>query len=160
VTKKHFNVYRGPVDDVFLRLLGVATYVNLPFIVRVTADCPLVDKALVIEAIEEAGKFTQHWDCATTKGITPPGIDLEIFRVSSMSAIYKFLNTAEKEHISNAFANKSLGMVTTRLKLSDYALTRGNFLLDTLSDFLRISKFISEKDISLSTKEILYNLQA
>src|SRR4051812_14750982 len=40
-------VYRGSETDLVSRLLGAARYFMADAVVRVTADCPLVDPALV-----------------------------------------------------------------------------------------------------------------
>ena len=74
VHKLGFKTYRGSEEDVLDRFYKAACHYKGDTIVRITADCPLVDPSLVDELIEAyhehktadyfcnaSSNFTRHW---------------------------------------------------------------------------------------------------
>jgi spore coat polysaccharide biosynthesis protein SpsF len=71
--------YRGPEKDLILRLLGAARAAKADAVVRVTADCPLVDPQLVDRMVES---YRAHPRIDFVTNVYPPsypdGLDLDI----------------------------------------------------------------------------------
>ncbi len=90
--------YRGSLHDVLDRYFQAANFYNADAIVRITADCPLIDPFIVDEVIKNFinGKF----DFYCLSGEFPDGLDCSVF---SMSAIRRAWNDAklpsEREHV-------------------------------------------------------------
>ena len=51
--QENVHCFRGSEDDVLKRLLDAAREHHLPFFANITADCPLIDPALVDQAVLE-----------------------------------------------------------------------------------------------------------
>jgi spore coat polysaccharide biosynthesis protein SpsF len=72
------DVYRGPLDDVLARFVGAIAGHAGP-IVRITADCPLIDPAVVDQVI---ALFRATADCAYASNVEPRtypiGLDVEV----------------------------------------------------------------------------------
>lgn len=72
-------VFRGDEADVLGRFAGAAAAAAADVIVRLTADCPMTDPALIDEAVERraAGGF----DYLSNAGVRtyPDGLDIEVF---------------------------------------------------------------------------------
>jgi spore coat polysaccharide biosynthesis protein SpsF len=72
------DVYRGPLDDVLARFVGAAAGHSGP-IMRITADCPLIDPAVVDQVID---LFRATAGCDYASNIEPRtypiGLDVEV----------------------------------------------------------------------------------
>jgi spore coat polysaccharide biosynthesis protein SpsF (cytidylyltransferase family) len=95
-----YAVHRGSEDDVVQRFVGAAETYGFDWVVRVTADCPLVDGETldyVLDACSD-GDF----DLASTKGCFPVGIDFEIYRAAKMKELDRTaaLTTEDREHLT------------------------------------------------------------
>lgn len=94
-------VYRGDRDDVLGRFVGAAAAHEGP-LVRVTADCPLIDPAIVDAVIDF---FRSTPECAYASNIEPrtypDGLDVEVFSAETLERVAA---TAEdpydREHVT------------------------------------------------------------
>jgi glutamate-1-semialdehyde 2,1-aminomutase len=93
---------RGSEDNVQNRFLKVAEETGAETIVRITADCPLVDPEIMDEAIQ----LYLHTGCDYVSNVTPAtfpdGLDVEVF---STSALVKASTMGDKfaqtEHVTS-----------------------------------------------------------
>lgn len=96
------HVYRGPLNDVLARFTGAAEdFGPASYIVRLTADCPLTDPALVDEVI--AACMDAQADYASN---TPPerrfpkGLDAEVFTLEALEAAAQNPSPEAREHVT------------------------------------------------------------
>jgi spore coat polysaccharide biosynthesis protein SpsF len=101
-----FVVFRGPVDDVLARYVGaLAALAAAPddLVVRVTADCPLLDPAELDRCVREFGQG--GLDYLTNQGgerrRIPRGLDVEVFSVAAITRAHQHAREAgEREHVT------------------------------------------------------------
>ena len=74
--KEGIRSYRGNLDDVTERYIGAAEVNKINTVVRVTGDCPFVNAELVDYCLDYIKN--RSFDLATTKGLFPVGLDVEI----------------------------------------------------------------------------------
>ncbi len=95
------TVFRGDEQDVLGRFAGAAALAGADLVVRVTADCPLIDPALVgrlIAAFQE-GQPLDYLSIDSTR--YPRGLDAEIFpRRLLDEAAANAADPAEREHVT------------------------------------------------------------
>ncbi|WP_434623005.1 cytidylyltransferase domain-containing protein [Azospirillum sp. B2RO_4] len=95
------TVFRGDEQDVLGRFAGAAALAGADLVVRVTADCPLIDPALVgrlIAAFRE-GQPLDYLSIDSTR--YPRGLDAEIFpRRLLDEAAANATDPAEREHVT------------------------------------------------------------
>ena len=99
-------VYRGSRDDVLSRYYECAKCIGMQrgkedYIVRITADCPLIDPTIVDILIEKA--VHGHYDYISN--IDPPtfpdGLDAEVIKFDAMeTSIKKAQLKSEREHVT------------------------------------------------------------
>ena len=162
VSNEGFKVRRGQSENVFERLRVIANEHNSPYLVRITADCPLVDGDFVLDAIDIANKDLlrgNDWDLASTKGCTPPGIDLEIIKVEAMNKISKLLDSEEQEHVTLGLIRRKDKYIVRNIEMPSYTGKQGTYLLDTLEDYLHLSQKINIEDCFSSPIEIISKFQ-
>jgi len=114
--------FRGDTDDVLGRYLGAARASRAEVIVRVTADCPLLDPGVVDRVV---GVLARDVDYASNTQIRtyPRGLDVEALHRDTLERIGRLATTpATREHVTS-------------------------FVTEHPNDF-RIAKVIAEKDDS------------
>lgn len=81
--------YCGPELNVLERYYGAATYFNLDIIIRITADCPLIDPYIVSEVLQLLmwRKVDYASNCHEQRTY-PKGLDCEVFTFECLEATY------------------------------------------------------------------------
>lgn len=90
--------FRGSEDDVLRRFVGAAAQAKADVIVRLTADCPLVDPEITDLVVHELLDHATECDYASnvTERTYPRGLDVEVFFWDTLMRMDR-LATAQKE---------------------------------------------------------------
>jgi spore coat polysaccharide biosynthesis protein SpsF len=135
---------RGPELDVLARFAQAAEQARASVVVRVTADCPLLDPALVDNAIDTFLHAPVHYDYVSNmlEPSYPYGMAVEVFSAAALAAASaEATEDAEREHVTpfiywrpERFKLRSL---TMRPNLSSNRWT-----VDTKEDFELVSRIV------------------
>ncbi|MGD2058547.1 MAG: glycosyltransferase family protein [Anaerolineales bacterium] len=94
-----YEVYRGSQTDVLDRYWQAAELTSADVVVRITADCPLIDPGLIDEAVETLLHSKPPADFVTNrlpwKRTYPIGLDVEVCTRSALKAAWE---GAEERH--------------------------------------------------------------
>ena len=96
------DCWRGPLDDVRARFFGALAAAGSPrSFVRLTADCPLADPALIDRCIESHTETGADYTY-TSKGWTfPKGLDVEIVETAALDRAARDSDDAyDREHVT------------------------------------------------------------
>ena len=97
-------VFRGSEADPLDRYYRTATHYGLSHVVRVMADCPLMDPQVVDEVIEMY--FDGDYDLCYLGGEFPVGLDTKVFSYEALEKCAKEAQeTLEREHITTFMSN-------------------------------------------------------
>lgn len=96
------HCYGGPEEDLVTRLLGAAEMAEADMMVRITADCPLSDPAMIDFGIGELYKaknkgWAQNWAPRTY----PDGLDYDIWKVDYLKYLDKKLTGKDREYFAS-----------------------------------------------------------
>jgi spore coat polysaccharide biosynthesis protein SpsF len=95
------ETFRGSRDDVLSRYLGaLEAYGPAGAIVRVTADCPLADPALIDEAIRSHVRSGADITTVQLHWTFPKGLDVEVIRPGALIKAGEDAKGAEREHVT------------------------------------------------------------
>jgi len=96
------DVYRGPLQDVLGRFLGCANEFSLSGdIVRLTADCPLIDPSIVDEAIALRSSSGADYVSNGLKRTYPRGLDVEVFPLQVLEEAGRdAVDAYDREHVT------------------------------------------------------------
>jgi len=89
--------YRGPLNDVLDRYHGVAQIFNPAHVVRLTADCPLIDPDLIDRTIKHhlQGGYDYTWNPGY-----PDGLDVEVMTFDALHICWKdAITPSDREHV-------------------------------------------------------------
>lgn len=93
--------FRGSEEDVLDRFYQAAKKLNAKSVVRITADCPLVDPEVIDKVV---GRFRGgNWDYVsnTLRYTYPDGLDTEVFSFSSLERAWReATKPSDREHVT------------------------------------------------------------
>jgi len=100
------DVFRGDSDDVLSRYYNCAKIHSLSSILRITADCPLIDPLIVEKGISLFLGSTYDYVTNTFPRTFPDGNETEIFSFKALDTAYSNSNLhSEHEHVTPYFRN-------------------------------------------------------
>lgn len=155
--KLEISCFRGSLADVLDRYYQASRYFNADYIVRITADCPLVDHEIIDEIIRRATKG--EYDAYGLGGEFPDGLDCQIFKFKALQLAHSQASKSyEREHVG-VFLEQSrpdLFKVGSYQKFSNLGSMR--WTLDEQSDyeFLKIIfDNLASNNKDFSTNDVL-----
>ena len=102
--KNNFNYYRGSLEDVLDRFYKVASQYKAENILRITADCPVIDSGIIDEVIEKYHEG--NFDFYGLSGEFPDGLDCSMFSFKALETAWKNSKLqSEREHVGPYIAN-------------------------------------------------------
>lgn len=131
------EIYRGSSEDVLERYYEAAKKFQADIIVRITADCPLIDPAVVRQVVAH---YVDKQDCYDYVSNTqdrsfPRGMDVEVCSLSALEAAHRNATDAlEREHVTLHIYRRPEQF---RIGSFEYRLT-----VDTPQDLLLIRQII------------------
>ena len=98
--------FRGDSQNVLDRYYSCAKKFNFPVIVRITADCPLIDPQIVDTVIEEFKKKSVDYVTNCIERTFPYGTEVEVFSILALAESWKNAKLpSEKEHVTPYIKN-------------------------------------------------------
>ena len=162
-TDRNLGHHRGSEEDVLARFHGCVVEHGLDVVVRVTSDCPLIDGALIAEAVTEyvAADDPLLYLSNTIERTFPRGFDFEIFSAAALAEAHERATApSEREHVTPYFyagptARLRLRTFAWRVDKSGYRVT-----VDTPNDLVLIRRLIEDHQASsLDCGEIISLLE-
>lgn len=101
VSKKGHRVYCGSEEDVLDRYYQAARLFDVRHVVRITADCPVIDPAIIDKVVELYFKTRADYCTNTLAETFPDGEDVEIFSFKALKHAWeKARLLSEREHVT------------------------------------------------------------
>ncbi len=142
----NIEVYRGSETDVLSRYYECATKYNADTIVRLTADCPLVDPVVIDEVIAIFENQNADYAANTVppeSSTFPDGSDVEVFSYNALHlANLKAWDSSEREHVTFYFWRKSNNEFKTVQLQNSYDWSKYRITVDYPED-LEVIKIIN-----------------
>ena len=93
--------YRGSENDVLDRYYMAARAERAPQVVRITADCPLIDPEVVDRVVRRFQRGDVDYATNAMVRTYPDGLDTEVFSFSALERAWHEANkTSEREHVT------------------------------------------------------------
>jgi len=142
--KEHLPFFRGSEEDVLDRFLQAGRIYSADVLVRITADCPLIDPALIDEIIDFFLSHSYDYVSNVLSRTYPRGMDVEVFSMPSFEKVSQMAKQAdEREHVTPYYYRHKelfkLGYVRSPVDYSYLRLT-----VDTPDDFTLIKTILEE----------------
>jgi spore coat polysaccharide biosynthesis protein SpsF len=140
--ENNYTCYRGDLENVLSRFYHAAKHFNAQTIVRLTADCPVIDAKVIDEHIRFY--HSHHYDYVSNGPLMtyPDGMGVEVFSFLALERTYQEAKLlSEKEHVT-AYIYKHPEIFTLfNLKYKkDYSWIR--ITVDYPEDFTLVKKIV------------------
>lgn len=154
----HVDCSRGSEDDVLDRYHRCAEAHAAAAVVRITADCPLIDPEIVDAVIR---KFLEYPCDYASDDFYPRGLDVEVFTMAALTRAWREARRSyEREHVTPYIYEhpELFRLVSIRAK-ADYS--RYRWTLDTVEDleFLRTVYARLRNQDDFSWRDVLQLMQ-
>ena len=140
-SQQGFPCFRGSEEDVLDRYYRAAVEFQADNVVRITADCPLIEPEVIDQVLARFLAGQKHVDYASNffpRRTYPIGLEVEVMRFDVLKKIWvEDQNPAWREHVTPYIYNNpelfNIQSVSSRI---DYSHLR--WTLDTLEDLIFI----------------------
>ncbi|WP_339606903.1 glycosyltransferase family protein [uncultured Roseivirga sp.] len=101
--------FRGSEDDVLDRFYQAAKSEKPDYVVRLTADCPLIDPLVIDAVVESAIDQDLDYCMNSLQEWFPDGQDTEVFKFAALERAWKEAKVgSEREHVTPYIYNNSI----------------------------------------------------
>lgn len=101
VTAAGYPVFRGSLNDVLARFVGVLDEYRPDLAVRLTADCPLTSPAVIDLVVERFHAAAADYVSNTMAPTYPDGLDVEVVSAAALRSVAEVSNDEqEREHVT------------------------------------------------------------
>jgi len=153
------DCFRGSERDVLDRYYNCAKEFGFNYIVRITADCPLIDPEIIDNIIESFNTDDEDYISNTLKNTFPKGLDTEVFTFEVLERAWKESKLlSDREHVTSFIRNNSMFKIKNYENEENFSEYR--WTLDRKEDleFIReIIKRIQKRPILM--KDIMFILE-
>ena len=136
--KLSIKYYRGKVNDVLSRYYYVGKKYSADAILRVTADCPLIDPKIIDKICR--GFINNNFDSYGLIGNFPDGLDCTVYKFASLKKAYLYATKkSDREHVGTYIDNNPKKFRVGGLKLFNKKKYY-RWTLDQKEDYIFIKK--------------------
>ena len=98
---RDFSVFCGSENDVLDRFYQVAKLFEPDHIVRITADCPLMDREIIDKVIQKHLAEDTDYTANILEATFPDGEDVEVFKFKTLIKAWRNASlSSEREHVT------------------------------------------------------------
>lgn len=136
-----YDVFEGSERDVLDRYYQAAKCAGASTVVRITADCPLIDAAVVDLVIEDYARGGADYVANTSPPTFPDGLDTEVFSFTALErAAQEAVRPFDREHVT-PFLRES-GLFSTRNVTADGDWSARRWTVDEPVDLEVVSRVV------------------
>jgi spore coat polysaccharide biosynthesis protein SpsF len=149
--------FRGSEHDVLSRYLGAAREARADVVVRITADCPLIDPGVTDDVIAELETHAAVCDYASNvmPRTFPRGLDSEALFRDALERLARLASTeAEREHVTLAVRERCRQLFLTRSVVDAEDNSDCRWTVDSPDDLSLIRRLYA--DLELSARVVPY----
>lgn len=150
------NVFRGHESDVLDRFYSAAKHYNADIIVRLTADCPLLDPALVGQVLSIVSHHQADYASNTFLASWPDGLDCEAFTFDALEKAFQNATMLfQREHVTPYIIHNQHLFKVRNIDAPIKGLSEYRWTIDTPEDLQYIEKIILKSPKNPTTWDIL-----
>lgn len=140
--KNKVKIFRGSKNNVLKRYIECAEKYKITDVIRITGDCPLVDKNIINSLLDIYKKNNYDYVGNVTPPSFPDGLDVEIVKLSALKKSY-IENKSKKnlEHVT-MHIRRSKKYNKYNMKYNKKNLSKIRWTVDTEDDLKIIKKIV------------------
>lgn len=152
------DFFRGSEDDVLDRYYQSALSRNSNNIIRITADCPLIDFRIIDKVIDKHLREKNDYTGNTVIDSFPDGQDVEIFTFDALKKAWKEANLlSDREHVTQ-YIKRNPNLFSIGSLVNERDLSKMRWTIDNPEDYDFLTKVfikVHQKNLDFSMQEIV-----
>ena len=136
------RISRGPEEDVLARYLIAAAEARADYIMRVTADCPLINPDLCRLVMDTLISSGADYVCNNLPRTYAHGLDCEAFTMRTLRKAHKRAKPNQREHVTT-WMRESPSI--RKINISAPEVSHERVTLDTQADYDRITAIFNQR---------------
>lgn len=154
------NVFQGDEQNLLKRFYDAAAAYNADAIVRLTADCPLLDPNIVGQVLYLVSNGDADYASNVMPASWPDGLDCEAFTVGALSVAYKNAKClSDKEHVTPYIINNQHMFKCLNVSSPIKGLQEHRWTVDTKEDMAFIKQLVSKTKTDATIYDYLETLK-
>ncbi len=138
----NIELFRGSTNNVAKRIIDCAKKNSINTIIRITADCPIIDPQIIDKCIKLHFKNKSEYTSNILTLSFPDGLDVELINLDTLIRSQKLLKShLNKEHVTYFIRRSNLFKKNNLINPTNYSNRR--WTLDYLKDYLFFKKVIN-----------------
>ncbi len=160
------RVFRGSTEDVLARFVGAAREARAEVVVRVTADCPLIDPEVCDRVIAELVEHPSECDYASNviRRTFPRGLDTEAMFLDVLLRMDRLARTTQsREHVTIVARSERPTLFLCRDVVDETNNSDLRWTVDTPDDLRLLRQLFQELSLNercVPYREILAHVRA
>lgn len=153
------NYFKGSENDVLARYYFAAKEFNADVVMRITADCPLLDPNIAAQVLYLVSSGLADYSSNVLPATWPDGLDCEAFTFQTLE--FAHLNAtriSDREHVTPYIRNNQHRFKVLNVSAHIPGLQKHRWTVDTKEDLLFIEQLILKSKPNASTYEFLETL--
>jgi len=153
--KEGLGWFRGSEDDVLSRYVGAARQFQADVVVRVTADCPLIDPLVTDRVIEDLVDHRSECDYASNvlKRTYPRGLDTEAMFLDTLFRIDRLAQSkVSREHVTIMARSERRDLFVCRSIEDDQNNADLRWVVDTMPDLEVVRALYDGLDLGVNVE--------
>lgn len=143
------NTFRGDEHDVLGRFLTAAEQFGADAVVRLTADCPMIDPQVLDQVVEQFQTTACDYASNTIQRTYPDGLDAEVMTIEALreadqQAQQPFLREHVTPYISGKRPDLNAGAFVKEQLCYEADFSHVRWTLDTADDLQRIRALVEQ----------------
>lgn len=139
-----YEVFRGPSADVLARYQQAALAVDADVVVRITADCPLIDPDVIDMVVAELSSGADYCSNVVRRSF-PRGLDVEAFHRDVLDRVARMAFTPQaREHVTVFIYEEHPELFRIHHVLDHQDNSDLNFCLDTEADLVYLRRLAQD----------------
>lgn len=147
---QNVSCFRGDEHDVLSRYALAAREAQADLIIRVTADCPLIDPTVVDRVVETLQSNADRFDYVSNvvSRTYPRGLDTEAFFRDTLERMNRLASSPPaREHVTFHLLQEQPNLYSVGSVTDDADHSHLRWTVDTPEDFLLVERLYSELDL-------------
>ena len=153
-------VFRGSESDVLARFYGAAKEHKADVVVRITADCPLLDPNIVGQVLYLVVCGEADYASNALPATWPDGLDCEAFTMSALEdAYHNTIRLSDREHVTPYIRNNQYKFKIANVPAAIPNLQKHRWTIDTKEDLEFVEKLVRQTKPNATTYDYLKTLK-
>jgi glutamate-1-semialdehyde 2,1-aminomutase/spore coat polysaccharide biosynthesis protein SpsF len=152
--------FRGSEMDVLSRFYKAADQYNADIIIRITADCPLLDPHIAGQVLRLVSSRSADYASNVLPPTWPDGLDCEAFTMTALENAHKnAMRNSDREHVTPYIRNNQHLFRVRNVSSSVPGLQTHRWTVDTPEDLAYLEQILSQSKGGLTTWDIIDTIE-